>query len=55
MNRWTADVVCTPPASFLDIYLAALGDITGTASYDALSPDDPLRSRSRTSSDMPSS
>ena len=39
MNRWAADVVRTPPASFSDIYLAALGDITGTASYDALSPD----------------
>ncbi|KAF8552780.1 hypothetical protein OG21DRAFT_1597946 [Imleria badia] len=39
LNRWAADVVRTPPASLSDIYLAALADITGAVSYDALAPD----------------
>lgn len=39
LNRWAADVVRTPPASLSDIYLAALTDITGSGSYDALSPE----------------
>ena len=39
MNRWAAEVVRTPPASLSDIYLAALADITGAGSYDALPPD----------------
>ncbi|KAF8444035.1 hypothetical protein L210DRAFT_3107079 [Boletus edulis BED1] len=39
LNRWAADVVRTPPASLSDIYLAALADITGAASYDVLPPD----------------
>ncbi|KAH0828733.1 hypothetical protein J3R83DRAFT_3152 [Lanmaoa asiatica] len=39
LNRWAADVVRTPPASFSDLYLAALVDITGSGSYDALPPE----------------
>ncbi|KAG8221474.1 hypothetical protein J3R82DRAFT_1687 [Butyriboletus roseoflavus] len=39
LNRWAADVVRTPPASLSDLYLAALTDITGSGSYDALPPD----------------
>ena len=39
MNRWAAEVVRTPPASLSDIYLAALADVTGAGSYDALPPD----------------
>ncbi|KAI9572265.1 hypothetical protein HD554DRAFT_2068447, partial [Boletus coccyginus] len=53
LKCWVADVVRTPPALLSDIYLAALSDITGAITYDALPPTAPLRSRSRTSSDTP--